>query len=88
MSDSGPSTELTVLHTSDNHMDQMSTCNALAAVADKANELNVDLAIFAGDFFDNSRVGADVIKETIRQLGRFNMPVVLVPAIAPKVLRA
>ena len=79
MSDIGPSTELTVLHTSDNHMDQMSTCNALAAVVDKANSLNVDLAIFAGDFFDNSRVANDVIKETIRQLGRFNMPVVLVP---------
>ena len=79
MNKGGPSIELTILHTSDNHMDQLSTCDALGVVVNKANELKVDLVLFAGDFFDNSRVDNDVIIETIRQLSRFKMPVVLVP---------
>ena len=31
------------------------------------------------DFFDNARVRDDVVFETIRQLGRLDMPVVLLP---------
>jgi DNA repair exonuclease SbcCD nuclease subunit len=76
---SRPDTEVRILHTSDNHIDQISTCAALGKVVDKANELKVDMVILAGDFFDNARVRDEVVFETVRQLGRLDMPVVLLP---------
>jgi DNA repair exonuclease SbcCD nuclease subunit len=74
-----PDTEIRILHTSDNHIDGLSTCAALGKVVDKANELKVDLVLLAGDFFDNSRVEDKVVWETIAQLRRLEMQVVLVP---------
>ena len=79
MNGNRPDTEVRILHTSDNHIDKISTCAALGKVVDKANELEVDLVILAGDFFDNARVKDDVVFETVRQLGRLDMPVVLLP---------
>lgn len=79
MNGSRPDTEVRILHTSDNHIDQISTCAALGKVVDKANDLEVDLVILAGDFFDNARVKDDVVFETVRQLGRLDMPVILLP---------
>jgi DNA repair exonuclease SbcCD nuclease subunit len=46
---------------------------------DKVNELRVDLVLLAGDFFDNSRVDDDVVEATVVQLGRLEMPTVLLP---------
>ena len=48
MNGSRPDNEVRILHTSDNHIDQISTCAALGKVVDKANELEVDLVILAG----------------------------------------
>ena len=74
-----PTTELRILHTSDNHIDKLSTCAALGAVVDKANSLKVDMVLLAGDFIDNSRVVDEVVWETISQLSRLEMPTVLLP---------
>jgi len=74
-----PDTEVRILHTSDNHLDNLSTCVALSRVVDRANSLRVDLVLLAGDFFDNHRVRNEVVWETIAQLGRLEMDVVLVP---------
>lgn len=71
--------EVRVLHTSDNHITGLSSCVALGVLVDKANELSVDLVLLAGDFFDNSRLGSDVVHETIAQLSRLEMPAVLLP---------
>ena len=79
MNGNRPDTEVRILHTSDNHIDQLSTCAALGKVVDRANQLKVDLVLLAGDFFDNSRVGDDIVLETIAQLSRLEMDVVLVP---------
>lgn len=74
-----PTTTIRILHSSDNHIDKMSTCAALGVLVDKANDLKVDLVLLAGDFFDNSRVEDDVVDATIAHLGRLNMPTVLLP---------
>lgn len=79
MNGSRPDTQVRILHTSDNHVDGLSTCAALGKVVDKANKLEVDLVLLAGDFFDNSRLDDEVVWETIAQLRRLKMPAVLVP---------
>ena len=76
---SRPSKEVRVLHTSDNHITGLSSCEALGVLVDKANELRVDLVLLVGDFFDNSRLGNEVVRETIAQLSRLAMPTVLLP---------
>ena len=76
---SRPSKEVRVLHTSDNHITELSSCEALGVLVDKANELKVDLVLLAGDFFDNSRLAGEVVLETIAQLSRLEMPTVLLP---------
>jgi DNA repair exonuclease SbcCD nuclease subunit len=76
---SRPSKEVRVLHTSDNHITGLSSCVALGVLVDKANELEVDLVLLAGDFFDNSRLSEEVVRETIDQLSRLEMPSVLLP---------
>ncbi|MBF8267887.1 MAG: hypothetical protein HW388_1395 [Dehalococcoidia bacterium] len=79
MNGSRPSREVRVLHTSDNHITELSSCAALGVIVDKANDLEVDLVLLAGDFFDNSRVEEAVVQEAIAQLGRLRMPAVLLP---------
>ena len=74
-----PKTQVTVLHSSDNHIDTLPTCEALGKLVDKANDLGVDLVLLAGDFFDNNRVDDEVVEITIQHLGRLEMPVVLLP---------
>ena len=69
-----------MLHTSDVHIfDSGSSITPFRAVIDTAIECDVDIVVIAGDLFDSSRVGDDAVKETILELGRLGMPVVVIP---------
>ncbi len=81
-----------ILHTSDVHLglynprhsgDQLDRQErqhrAFASVVDIAIEEAVDLMLIAGDFFDNARVGTDIIEFAVRQLARVPAPVVILP---------
>ena len=51
----------------------------LRAVVGKANDLDVDIVLVAGDLFDNARVGDEAVALTISELSRFERPVVVIP---------
>jgi len=77
-----------VLHTSDIHIglhekleppEDHKPLIALEAVINYAIETKVDLLLIAGDFFDNNRVKEPLINAGIEQLGRLNVPTVILP---------
>ena len=51
----------------------------LRAVVGKANDLDVDIVLVAGDLFDNARVGDEAVSLTISELSRIERPVVIIP---------
>jgi DNA repair exonuclease SbcCD nuclease subunit len=75
-----PSTTVRLLHTSDVHVtgdDRPQV--ALRQVVDTALARDVDIVLIAGDLFDNARVGQPVVDQTMDELSRLTMPVVVVP---------
>lgn len=81
---------LTIVHTSDVHLDSRDTDKAaagyrgraeraFAGVVDTTHELEADLFLIAGDLFDNNRVDDSNIDFVYRQFERLRCPVVLLP---------
>jgi DNA repair exonuclease SbcCD nuclease subunit len=77
---------LRLVHTSDVHLGGWSDEGrrtlieqAFRGVVDLALRVEADALVIAGDFFDNSRVGDDVVDFAVEQIGRFERPVVLLP---------
>jgi DNA repair exonuclease SbcCD nuclease subunit len=69
-----------MLHTSDIHVcGDDASMDALRAVVSTANESEVDIVLIAGDLFDNARLGDEVVKETVAELGKLARPVVVIP---------
>lgn len=52
---------------------------ALHRVVTAALDAKVDMMMVAGDLFDNARVASAVVEETLGELARLNMPVVVIP---------
>jgi DNA repair exonuclease SbcCD nuclease subunit len=52
---------------------------AFARVVDVANANRADLLLIVGDLFDSSRVSADALGFAMAQIGRAEMPVVMIP---------
>lgn len=69
-----------LLHTSDVHVagDEPSAAG-LRSVVDVALERDVDIVLIAGDLFDSARVPDPAVEETLEQLARLTMPVVVIP---------
>jgi DNA repair exonuclease SbcCD nuclease subunit len=83
---------LRIVHTSDVHLGAYSSqaeqgfANrrvlieaAFTAVIDLAVDVEAGLLVIAGDFFDNDRVGPDIVDYARRQLRRFPGPKLLLP---------
>ncbi len=81
---------LTILHTSDCHLDgdspwrdgRHATSEYFAAfrrVVDKAIEMDVDLVLIAGDFFDSNRASELSTDFALAQLARLRCPTVICP---------
>jgi DNA repair exonuclease SbcCD nuclease subunit len=69
-----------MLHTSDIHIaGDAPSMEGLRAVVGKANDLDVDIVLVAGDLFDNARVGEEAVSLTLSELGRIRRPVVVIP---------
>jgi DNA repair protein SbcD/Mre11 len=74
-----------LLHTSDVHVGQWASnepereTRALTAVVERANADAVELVVFAGDLFENNRVDQRVADLAARELGRLDMPAVILP---------
>jgi DNA repair exonuclease SbcCD nuclease subunit len=52
---------------------------AFANVIDRANELAANVLLIAGDFFDNDRIGDDVVRFAGEQIRRFEGKTYLIP---------
>jgi exonuclease SbcD len=85
-----PDRRLTLLHTSDCHLDGDSpwrdgrhlTSEYFAAfrrVVDKAIELDVDMLVIAGDFFDSNRASDLSTGFALEQLARVGRPTIICP---------
>lgn len=81
---------LTVVHTSDVHLDSRDTDaapdgfrsraeRAFSGVVDAARAEDADLLLIAGDLFDNNRVDDSNIDFVYRQFERLHCPVVMLP---------
>lgn len=81
---------LTVVHTSDVHLDSRDTDQAtdgfrsraeraFAGVVEATHEVDADLLLIAGDLFDNNRVDDSNIDFVYRQFERLRCPVVMLP---------
>lgn len=84
---SGVAQSLTVIHSSDLHVDTDWTAKAhggdgtrgLGAVLDTAAALNADLVLLAGDVFDHNRLPDEVLIRTATLLEAAGRPVVVLP---------
>ena len=81
---------LTVVHTSDVHLDSRDADQAsdgfrsraeraFAGVVDATREVDADLFLIAGDLFDNNRVDDSNIDFVYGQFARLDCPVVMLP---------
>ena len=70
-----------LLHTSDLHLGRLgdNACRCLESVIDLAIERGVDLIIVAGDLFDRGNVDDATVGFVVEQLGRPEVPVVILP---------
>ena len=75
----GSRKNLKILHTSDFHLDSLKDkgCRRFEAVISLAIKNKVDLVIIAGDFFDHSKVGDDLVGFVAGQLQRMALPTVI-----------
>ncbi|MDE0037159.1 MAG: DNA repair exonuclease [Gammaproteobacteria bacterium] len=81
---------LTIVHTSDVHLDSRDTDQAtngfrsraeraFAGVVDTTGDVDADLLLIAGDLFDNNRVDDSNIDFVYAQFARLRCPVVMLP---------
>ncbi|MBI2910522.1 MAG: DNA repair exonuclease [Chloroflexi bacterium] len=74
---------LRLLHTSDVHLadevNKLAARQALTAVVDMARAEQVDILLVVGDLFDHARAKAEEIEHALRELGRAELPVVILP---------
>ena len=74
---------LRLLHTSDVHLadevNKLAARQALTSVVDMARAERVDLLLVVGDLFDHARAKTEEIEHALRELGRAEMPVVILP---------
>src|SRR5689334_15901228 len=69
-----------LLHTSDIHLGETPAAMlALRAVVDIARAQDAELVLFAGDTFDNNRVGPAVTDMAASELARLDIPSVILP---------
>ncbi len=85
-----PSRALRILHTSDCHLDgdmpwrdgrhlTSEHFGAFRRVVDKAIELDVDMLLIAGDFFDSNRASPVSTDFALEQLARLGRPAIICP---------
>lgn len=74
---------LRLLHTSDVHLgdevNKQAARQALTSVVDLARAERADLLLVVGDLFDHARVKAEEIEHALHELGRAELPVVILP---------
>ncbi len=72
-----------LIHTSDIHLGDENghpaSSEALQALIDAVPRLGGDVLLLVGDIFDNGRVGDDVLEFFLEQVGRLEVPAVLLP---------
>ena len=72
-----------LIHTSDVHLGDGSghpyALKALAAVVDAASRLGGEMLLLVGDIFDNARVSDEVVQDFLDEIGRLDIPAVLLP---------
>jgi DNA repair protein SbcD/Mre11 len=87
-----PSRPLRLIHTSDVHLESDTfgsgekgdvfrdrVRQAFSGVVSLANRREADLLLIVGDLFDSSRVGEGALSFAMSEIGRAQMPVVMVP---------
>jgi DNA repair protein SbcD/Mre11 len=87
-----PSRRLKLIHTSDVHLEsdtfgsgprgdvfRDSVRRAFAGVIDVANGNRADLLLIVGDLFDSNRISDQSLDFAMKQIGRAQMPVVMIP---------
>lgn len=87
-----PPRPLSLLHTSDVHLESDTygsgssgevfrdrVRRAFSGVIDVANQRQTDILLIVGDLFDSSRVNEAALGFAMSELGRANMPVVMIP---------
>ena len=74
---------LRLIHTSDTHLGDPSghprAEEVLASVVEAVERLDCDALLLAGDVFDNERVKDDVVERFVAEMGRVEVPVVVLP---------
>jgi hypothetical protein len=83
---------LKLIHTSDVHLEsdtfgsgprgdlfRHSVRSAFAGVINIANENRADLLLIVGDLFDSNRISGDALDFAMNEIGRAQMPVVMIP---------
>jgi DNA repair exonuclease SbcCD nuclease subunit len=69
-----------MLHTSDIHVgDSIDHSGVVAPLVDTALAHDVDLVLLVGDIFDHNRVPTEVGQTLVDELGRLDIPVVVLP---------
>jgi len=69
-----------ILHASDLHVGESTVRDSgVSHVVDAAIELGVDIVLLVGDIFDHNRVPTEVGQELADELGRLDVPVVVLP---------
>ncbi len=80
---SGSRRPVRLIHTSDVHLGDGSghpyALKALRAVVDAAPRLGGNLLLLVGDIFDNARVSDEIVQDFLDEIGRLNMPAVVLP---------
>jgi exonuclease SbcD len=87
-----PPRPLSLVHTSDVHLEsdtfgsgssgeafRQRVRNAFSGVIELANRHSTDLLLIVGDLFDSSRVSEAALDFALREIGRAQMPVIMIP---------
>jgi DNA repair exonuclease SbcCD nuclease subunit len=78
-----PSKKLRLIHTSDTHLGDHTghpeSADAVSAVVDAVADNGGDMLLLVGDIFDNERVSDEVLEWFLEQMGRLQMPAVVLP---------
>lgn len=78
-----PARKLRLIHTSDTHLGDPAGHprgeEVLASVVDAVERLGADALLLAGDVFDNERVTDDVLDRFVAQMGRLDVPAIVLP---------
>jgi len=80
MTEDSPPSRVRLLHTSDIHVgDAVDHSGVIAPLVDAAVEHQADVVLLVGDIFDHNRVPTDVGQTLVDELGRLDIPVVVLP---------